>query len=78
MKIKNVSENEAVIEIQKGHTHYLFFSDTEETNTPFKKVRITRSDFPEGHQAIHVDTFNDGSIYIGIPGDTDLELDLKA
>jgi len=76
MKVKKESDNCVSIEIERGHTHTLFHSGTEEENQPFKEVHITWSDFPEDHNGIHVDTFDDGSIYIGIPKNLNMKIRL--
>lgn len=72
------SENCATVEVEKGHTHTMFHADTEKNkDASFNEVHITYSDFPEGHQGIHIDTFDNGDIYIGIPRHLNIQIRLS-
>ncbi len=71
------SKNCATVEVEGGHTHTNFHADTEKNGKPFNEVHIKYSDFPAGNQGIHIDTFDNGDIYIGIPKNLDIQIRLN-
>ena len=77
MKVEHEEgDNNCMIRLEKGHTHTHIAWDKEITGEQFKKIRLQYSDFPEGHEHVHLDTFPSDTLYISIPRGVELTIDL--
>ena len=77
MKIEHEKgDNNCMVKVEKGHTHTHVVWNDEIKGEQFKEIRIQYSDFPSTAQHVHLDTFDDGQLYINVPKGVKLILDL--
>ena len=69
MKVTQDDSNNATVETEGLHTHTMIFADTEKQKhiKGFEKVEVRWSDFPANYKGVHLDTFDNGTLIIGIP-----------